>query len=239
MDKLKQLIRDNLRGSAQGEGPYEIRFEMNDGGEADVYIYDVIGWPWYPAADFIREFNAIQADTINIHINSPGGDVWDARAIRAAIQRHSARTIAHIDGLAASAATSIALAADEVFMADGGFFMIHKSWSFSIGNADEMNKWADLLDKIDHAIARDYMRKTGLGEEEVLAMMAAETWFTAEAALEAGFIDRIADQPAAENRFNLSAYENAPQALKEIKNQEDRPDRAMMERRLKLMEMGA
>ena len=117
--------------------------------EATVYIYDAIGsWFGIDPKDFVPAFNAISAKTIHLRINSPGGSVFDAEAMRTAIVDHPAHVIAHIDGLAASAATTIALAADEVEMSSGSMFMIHNAWSCAIGNARDMRAEAHLLDKV-------------------------------------------------------------------------------------------
>jgi enoyl-CoA hydratase/carnithine racemase len=150
---------------------------------------------------------------------------------------------AHIDGVAASAATFLALGCDEVEMAEGAFFMIHNAWCFAAGNAEAMRKCAGWLDKIDTSICADYVKKTGKKEEEICALMAAETWMTAEEAKENGFIDRISEPKKVENRWNLDAYDRVPDALKaknEPKPEPEKPgyDREGMERRLALIELG-
>lgn len=218
----------------------ESRIEMK-GREATVYLYDIVGEDWFggvSAKDFVPQLNALDADTIHLRINSPGGDVFDARAIATALKNHKANVIAHIDGQAASAATYIALAADEVEMADGGFFMIHNAWTMAMGNAADLTETAALLDKVDATIVADYQRKTGKPAEQIAQWMADTTWFTAQEAVDHGFVDRIMEgQKAAKNLWNMDAYGNAPAALMN-KDEEPEPefDRTALERRLSLLE---
>lgn len=187
------------------------------GDEATVYLYDAIGYWGVEANDFVKDLKAITASTIHLRINSPGGDVFDARAMKVALEQHPAKVVAHIDGLSASAASFIMLAADEIRIADGAFVMIHNAWGLAIGNAVEMRATADLLDKVDGSIVNDYVAKTSKTADQVKAWMAAETWFTSAEAVEHGFADSVAEKPKADAlaAFDLSAYRNAPKALVE------------------------
>lgn len=208
-NRLLKLFRDN---APQARG-FDIRAAD---GEVDLFLYDAIGgWFGIEAESLVKEIKGIDASTINVRINSPGGDAFDARAIHTALVQHPARVVSHIDGLAASAATMIALAGDHVEMAEGAFFMIHKAWTLWLGNADEMRAMADLLDKVDDSLIRDYAGKTGEADGQIREWMAAETWFSAEEAKAAGFADAIAERKAVENRFQLGAYDRAPKALTE------------------------
>lgn len=213
---------------------------VSEGREATVYLYDIIGEDWYggvSAKDFVPKLAALDVDVIHLRINSPGGDVFDARAMAMAIKQHPAKVVAHIDGQAVSAATYVAIAADEVEIADGGFFMIHNAWTVQMGNAKDFRAQADLLDKVDGSISADYERKTGKPTTEVLAMMDATTWMTAAEALAAGFVDRLAEgKTATQNHWNLAAYGNAPKALTESPEPELTVDREALERRLTLLE---
>jgi ATP-dependent Clp protease protease subunit len=160
---------------------------------------------------FIRALLAIDAKTIHLRINSPGGDVFAARVIEQAIRETKARVIAHIDGYAASAASYVALAADEVVIAAGGFLMIHKAWSIGWGNSDDLRQLADLLAKVDLSLADTYVKETGQARDQVLEWMAAETWFNADEALRYGFADRLAVDAVKDTAaFDLSAYARAP-----------------------------
>lgn len=215
--KLVALILNNLEASGK-------RFEVqNAEDEATIYLYDVIdNWYGIDSESFIKTLGEITASTIHLRINSPGGDVFDARAIHTALKQHKARVIAHIDGLAASAATYVSLAADEIRMSEGAFYMIHKAWTLAYGNADELRKTADLLEKVDESIVNDYHRKTNLSPDELSALMADETWFTAEEAKEKGFVDAVDGDEAIENTFDLTAYNRAPSSIV-AKSQEVEP----------------
>lgn len=208
---MKNLIQ--LLASNRQKGSF--RVEASEGAdEATVYVYDAIGaYYGINAQDFVREVQAITASTIHLRINSPGGDVFEARAMKTALEAHAAKVIAHVDGISASAASFLMLAADEIAMAEGAFVMIHEPWTIALGAADELRASAVLLDKIGDAIANDYVARTEVDKDEVLAWMKAETWFTADEAIEHGFADRKAEKPSAQNVFNLSAYRNAPRAL--------------------------
>lgn len=186
--------------------------------EVTVYLYDyIVGDDWWggvSATTFVKELANITADTIRLRVNSPGGDVFAARAMEAALRGHSAKVIAHVDGLAASAASFLIMAADEIEIADGGFIMIHKAWTALWGDADDLRAEADLLDKIDGTLVNTYAKRTGQAADDIAAWMAAETWLGAAEAVEKGFADRQAgadSQPAASaSAWNLRAYANAP-----------------------------
>ena len=159
-------------------------------GEATLYLYDVIVsddyWGGISAETFVKELNALDAPTIHLRINSPGGEVFAARAIEAAIRNHPARIVAHVDGYAASAASFVAVACDEVEIAPGGFFMIHKAWTFTAGNADDLLHTAEMLEKLDASLVDTYAKKTGCTPEEIAGWMKAETWFSAGESVERG-----------------------------------------------------
>lgn len=212
------------------------KFEVkNEGDTASIYVYDAIGsYFGIEAKQFVNDLNSIKAPNISLHINSPGGDVFEAKAIASAIKQHPAKVTAYIDGLAASAATTIALAADEVVMAEGAFFMIHNAWSLAIGDGAEMRKVADMLDKISDSIANEYVAKTGASKDQVNSWMNAETWFNAEEAKAQGFIDSVQTGSKASNLWDLTGYDNAPK----IENKSDEPDFDIehLQRRMKMLE---
>jgi ATP-dependent Clp protease, protease subunit len=161
-----------------------------NGREAEVSIYDAIGGYDINAKQFVSDLNEIQAETIHLRINSPGGSVIDGTAIFNALKRHSAKVITHVDGLAASMASVIAMAGDEVHMADNALMMIHNPWTISMGDADELRADADLLDKMQASILTAYGRSQ-YEPEEIKDLMDAETWFTAQEAFDAGLVDHI------------------------------------------------
>lgn len=254
MKKLVQLLRDNAAADRQ---PVNL-VRAEDSADATLYIYDVIDAYWgisaKEVAQAIAGLNA--SDTLHLRINSPGGDVFEARAIAAAIAQHAGKTVAHIDGLAASAATTIASAADEVEIVDGGFYMVHNAWTFAMGNKHDMRETAGLLDKVDGAIVADYAKRTGASAEQIVAWMDAETWFTAQEAVDNKFADRLApagkdgkgdkaSNAASARTFNLAVFDKTPQALLAPPKQPD-PEpvdaaawRAHNERRLKLLDLNA
>lgn len=224
---IKLLALNNKRG--------QFRTETNGNGDsATIYLYDVIVsdsyWGGVDPMSFIKELLAINAPVIHLRINSPGGDVFAARAIEQAIREHSSQIIAHIDGYAASAASYLALAADEVQIAPGGFFMIHKAWTVVFGNSKDMMDAANLLDKIDESLVNTYVSETGQDAQQVRDWMAAETWFTAAEAVQYGFADSIAQgaDKSASNQihWDFSAYAKAPKPLKNQQQaDENKPDR--------------
>jgi ATP-dependent Clp protease protease subunit len=228
--RLLQLLADN-RSVKAGR-----RFEVQAADEeATVYLYDVIVssaveaefWGGVAAEQFVRDFTAITAPTIHLRINSPGGDVFAARAMETAIRSSKSKVVCHIDGYAASAASFLALAGDEVEISDGGFLMIHKSWSLAMGNADDMRETADLLDKVDATLCATYAKKTGMKCEEIMSLLSEETWLSAEECVDMGFCDRIAEAPAkaeALTEWNVSA-------LRVEKPAQPEPDAALIESR--------
>ena len=211
MDRLLKLLRDNARNRTVS--PPKAKAE--ESGEATLYLYDVIVsddyWGGVAAEAFVKELNATAAPTIHLRINSPGGEVFAARAIEAAIRNHPARIVAHVDGYAASAASFVAVACDEVEIAPGGFFMINKAWTFTAGNADDLLHTAEMLEKLDASLVDTYAKKTGCAPEAIAGWMKAETWFSAGESVEHGFADRVAEAaPKAQADWNLSVYANAP-----------------------------
>jgi ATP-dependent protease ClpP protease subunit len=181
---------------------------------AELLIYDEIGAWGKTSAMLLNDLAAMgDLSTINVRINSPGGDVFESWAMHNALARHPAQIITHVDGLCASAATFILLAGDEVRMADNAMLMIHEPWTVAGGNAEAFQKQADLLDTIAEQIVNLYARKTGADPADIRAWMQAETWYTADQALAAGFIDAI-DVPlkmaALAVQHDLSRFKNSP-----------------------------
>jgi ATP-dependent Clp protease, protease subunit len=184
-----------------------------DSDDAEILIYDEIGFWGIRAQEFIRELNAINANTIHVRINSPGGSVFEGLSIANALKAHKATIACHVDALAASIASVIALAGDEVLIAENAFLMIHNAFTIAIGNAEELRKDAGVLDKIDTSIIAAYVAKTGADDDQVKAWMKAETWFNADEAKEHGFVDAIENGVDAKAEFDLSVFNNAPAAL--------------------------
>jgi len=216
MNPMLKLFNDN-RGAPLRQ------FAVNAlaDGSAEIMLYDVIVNDALEAEyfggvapePFIAALKAIDAPTIHLRINSPGGSVFGARAMETALREHPARIVAHIDALAASAASFLAMAGDEIVMSKGAMMMVHKAWVFDMGNADDLRRTADLLDKIDGTLVDTYAARSKADAATVDAWMAAETWFTADEAVAAGLADSVANtEPKAKARWNLSAYGHAPKA---------------------------
>jgi ATP-dependent protease ClpP protease subunit len=232
--KLLQLARDNAAASKP------LRAESS-GAEATVYLHGVIGGFWgdIDETEFVKALSSIKADTIHLRIDSPGGDVFGARAMMTAIAQHPAKVVAHVDGLAASAATGICTACDEIEITQGAGFMIHNAWSVAIGNKADMRKTGDLLEKIDGDLVNDYARRTGRDASEIANWMDEETWFTADEAVANGFADRKVEvvKDRTKNTWNLSAYNHAPKPEPEAADVDDvAAHRNALERRLALLE---
>lgn len=184
---------------------------------AEIRIYEEIGAWGITAKQFADDLAALgDLTAINVRINSPGGDVFEALAIHNALQRHPAKVTTYIDGLCASAATIIALAGDETHMVSNGMYMIHEPWTVAGGDAEAMQKSADLLNTTAEQIVSMYARKTGLTADELRAKMQSETWMTAQEALDEGFIDVI-DEPlrVAAKAHDLSRFTHPPTMIKE------------------------
>jgi len=156
---------------------------------AEIHIYDYIGEWGVSARGFVSELKNIDAAQIDLHINSPGGSVVDGVAIQNALKQHSAKVTTYIDGLAGSIASIIALAGDEIQIADNAYVMIHNPASIVFGEAADMLKEAEVLNKMADGLAGDYSRKMGITVEEARALMDEETWYLGEEAVDAGFAD--------------------------------------------------
>ena len=201
------------------EGKQWYRMEAKSGEDAaDVYIYDVIDSYWgVNASEFVRELAALDVETINLYVNSPGGSVFDGTAIMNALRRHKARVVATVDGLAASAASFIVQAADEVVMGFGSEMMIHDASAVCWGNAADMEETAKVLNQLSETIASVYAERAGGTTEEWRTAMHAETWYTAEEAVASGLADRVVtrkgddadEDEAPANKFDLSIFAHA------------------------------
>ena len=190
---------------------------QNKAGEtADIYIFDEIGTYGVTAQDFISEIKGLKDMPINLRINSLGGDVFDGMAMYNVIKRREAKTTVYIEGIAASIATIIALGADEVIMAENSLFMIHNAWGGTSGEAKDMRKTAETLDKITSELTDIYVKKTGLSYDTLAEMMDEESWLNAQEAFALGFIDTISDSIKVAAKYDVSKFKNITQ--EEIKN---------------------
>ena len=212
---MKNLLKLHIDNLARTKHPVNL---MQNDSEATIYLYDIIDPEFGISAIAVIEAIAQAGDakTLSVRISSPGGDVFESRAIMAAISRFAGNTVAYIDGVCASSATSVALACKEVVMSEGALFMVHCASAMAYGDKTELRATADLLEKVEGVIVGDYTKKTGKDAAEIMDMMERETWMTSAEALANGFIDRIdASQTQPVNTWNLSSFANAPQATAE------------------------
>jgi ATP-dependent Clp endopeptidase proteolytic subunit ClpP len=194
------------------------RIENSSSPTARVYIYDEIGYVGISAQDFVKDLNEVKAPRIELHIDSPGGDVFDGVAIFNVIKDHPADVTVIVDGIAASAASFIAQAGDKIVMNRNSSMMIHDAHGLAIGNSKDMAELAGLLDKASDNIASIYADRSGKPAEHWREQMRKETWYSAEEAVDAGLADEAIVQtiPAkSKNTFDLSVFsyagrDNAP-----------------------------
>ncbi len=194
---------------------YNIKAEASSK-SADVYIFDEIGTFGLTAQSFIEEIKSYKDTPMSLHINCVGGDVFEGMAIYNVLKKRTAKTTVYIEGIAASMGSVIALAGDEVIMAENSLFMIHNAWGGAMGEATEIRKTAALLDKISGEIADIYTKKTNLPYNRVKEMMDEETWLSADEAFNLGFIDSISDAIKVAAKYDVSKFKNITD--KEIQN---------------------
>ena len=181
---------------------------------AEVLIYDEIGAYGVTAKGFLAELGALPNDAaLDLRLNSPGGSVFDAVAIFNALKRHAGEVTVWIDGIAASAASYIAMAGDSVVMPQNAFLMIHDPSGLVMGTAEDMRSTAEALDKVKGSLIQGYAAKSGKPDDEIAALMAAETWLDAQEALALGLIDRIAEPVKLAASFDIARFRNAPAEL--------------------------
>lgn len=210
---------------------WQIRAAANEQNVGEVLLYGEISAYEYWGdevlpKEFKEELDALgDVDELRVFINSPGGDVFAGQAIHSMLKRHSAHVSVYVDGLAASIASVIAMAGDTVIMPVNAMMMVHQPWTWASGNAEHFRRLADDLDKIAESIVAAYETKSGLNRDRIIELMDAETWLTAEEAVELGFADQLEEskQVAASLRngllvvqgqeFDLSRYRNPPKLL--------------------------
>ncbi|WP_238780403.1 head maturation protease, ClpP-related [Prescottella equi] len=197
---------------------YTIRNADTKDEPTEVLIYDEIGSSWWggvSAKSFAKDLSAIDATDITVRLNSPGGDVFEGIAILNALRNHKARITVYVDGIAASAASFIAMAGDEIVMCRNAEMMIHDAWGYCGGNAAEVRKYADELDRVSDNIASIYADRTDATTEEWRAVMRDEVWYSADEAVTAGLADRVeakkkdSDKDNASASFDLSIFNYA------------------------------
>ncbi|OAT46100.1 putative Clp family protease [Proteus hauseri ATCC 700826] len=187
---------------------------------ADIYIYDEIGGWGISARRFTEDLLSMgNLSHINLHIHSPGGEVFDGIAIYNQLKNHSATITVYIDGLAASMASVIAMVGDTVIMPKNAMMMIHKPWGVSWGDANDMREYADLLDKLENVLIPAYVAKTGKTTEEITAMLEQETWLDGDECVEHGFADKVIEPVKAMASLTSKRIEEFSSMPSAIKNQ--------------------
>jgi ATP-dependent protease ClpP protease subunit len=186
------------------------RIKNQSGGPTQLHIYDEIGYFGVSASDLVRDLADVSGD-LEVHINSPGGDVWDGVAIYNALLARNNVSV-HIDGIAASIASVIAMAGNPILIARNAQMMIHEGFAMSIGNAQDMRDLAEQLDRASNNIASIYSDHTGRPIAYWRDVMKAETWYSADEAIEAGLADRLIDSGAGrrasepQDKWDMSVY---------------------------------
>ena len=171
--------------------------ESTGNNETTITLYDEIGAFGAGSKQFLGDLGKLAGQHIHLRINSPGGSVVEGTAIYNALRRHKGGVTVHIDALAASMASVIAMAGAPVYIADNALMMIHNPWTVSMGGSEDLRKEADLLDMLKVNLRNAYVRKTGMSETDISAMMDAETWLDAVDAVALGFADAIEEGVAA------------------------------------------
>lgn len=192
---------------------YKIEAVSED--EADILVYDYIGWPYNDAGEFVRLLSDMKQAKITVRINSPGGDVFDGHAIYNAIKAHPSKPITRIESLAASAASYIAIAGHEKQAYKNAMIMIHEPMIGFQGNQHEFREIADILQQINTTMIDMYADNTNAGKRDIKDMLKAETWMGVKDAKEKGFVDTIieAGEPVSA-KFDLSIFANCPDEFK-------------------------
>ena len=207
MDKTKTYFQMNKKTQNKGE----------------IYIYgDIVSSKWdetdVTAVDFKNELNQLgDVSEIDVHINSAGGNVFEGHAIYNMLKMHKAQVNIYVDALAASIASVIAMSGDTIFMHKNSFMMIHNSWIMTLGNSKDLRQTADLLDKTDQSSNNAYLDKaTNLSEAELKQLLEAETWLTADEALEKGLADEIlgaSEIAASISKDSYQMFKHAPENI--------------------------
>ena len=185
---------------------YAFKNAPDKDGEVELSLYDEIGSFGIGAKQFIAELKEYKGQHVHLRINSPGGEIVEGSAIYNALSRHEGGLTVHIDALAASMASVIAMSGDPVYMADNALLMIHNPWTLAAGEAKDLRKQADLLDTMKSNLIRAYQKKSGMEEKAIAKLMDEETWLDAVEAVALGFVDAIEDGiPAAASAKEMRA----------------------------------
>jgi len=185
---------------------------VNNDTSADLYIFgDICAWAWQEMGEqsgvtIVNQLKALDVDTINVHINSYGGDVAEGLAIYNVLREHKAKIVTICDGFACSAASVVFMAGDRRVMQPASLLMIHNAWTVAMGNAAQLRKTADDIETITQASVEAYKKVATISEEEIKALMDAETWILPKDAVEYGFATEIDDEDEDDDEPKQSAF---------------------------------
>nr|EKW7678920.1 Clp protease ClpP [Pseudomonas aeruginosa]EKX0146290.1 Clp protease ClpP [Pseudomonas aeruginosa] len=218
----KSLMLPMAAALTEANAPHESWYSIKAAGRgvAEVLLYDEIGVWGITALQFARDLKAMgDLNKINLHIHSPGGDVFEGTAIYNLLRNHPASVDVYIDGLAASMASVIAMAGDTIYMPENAMMMVHKPWGIQGGDADDMRRYAELLDKVEDTLVMAYANKTGKSADDIKALLKEETWMNGREAVAAGFADQLTEplQAAAHlSSKRMQEFAHMPEALKTL-----------------------
>lgn len=204
----------------QAKQPSGYRMAKRGSDRAEIYLYGIVGDFWgdgVSAKKFADDLKSLGKGikAIDLRINSEGGDVFAGKAIYSLLVSHEARVVAYVDGLAASIASFVAMAADEIVISEGAFMMVHNAWTVAIGGAADLRSTADLLDTVSGTIRDAYAARTKNSAEKIGKLMDDETWMTGKEAVELGFADSMVENlKVAASVSDPSRFKHLPAALK-------------------------
>jgi ATP-dependent Clp protease, protease subunit len=217
---------------------FRVRMAGNKTGE--LFIYDDIGGGFFGgigAKHVADEVNGLgKIETLNVRLNSAGGDVFEGLAIYNFLNRHPARVVVDVDGMALSIASIIAMAGDEIRIADNAMMMIHDPWTMAVGSSDDFRTQADLMDQVKENLVGVYADRTKRDRGDLSSLMSEETWLTAADAVEMGFADAVTENLKIAARFDPTRFKNSPKNFATTNGPKPNPLRAKlaeMQRRAK------
>ncbi|WP_080473428.1 ClpP-like prohead protease/major capsid protein fusion protein [Serratia marcescens] len=203
-----------------GDGKSWFSIRASSQNTADISIYDEIGFWGITARQFAEDLAALgPVSHINLHIHSPGGDVFDGIAIYNLLKNHSASKTVYIDGLAASMASVIAMVGNPIIMPENAMMMVHRPWGIAGGDADDMRNYAELLEKMETVLIPAYAEKTGKSPEEITALLADETWMSGSECVAQGFADKVLSPVKAMAQIQskrIEEFEHMPNSIKNM-----------------------
>jgi ATP-dependent Clp protease protease subunit len=216
-------LRGAMNRSPKEMGPGVLRLaaDKDETDRAAVYIYGDIGgwWGGVSAEEFAKEIAALDVKNLDVYLNSPGGLVFEGVAIYNALARHSANVVVHVEGIAASIASVIAMAGDEIRIAEGSRFMIHDPWTIVMGSADDLRAEADVLEGLKSDLVDIYAARTEQSRDDLSDWMTVETWLSARDAVDKGFADSMTPAKKKEKKDAharsavIRSFRNVPQDL--------------------------